>query len=49
MDDDIQFRPHYFDWLQFWPNGKFNETPMIDPSPMQKCPFQFLFDKVGLI
>ena len=48
LDDDIKRRPHYFDWLQFWPNGKFNEMPIQDPAPMQKCPFHYLFEKAGL-
>jgi hypothetical protein len=43
MDDDIVERPHYFDWLQFWPKGKFNETPLADPAPPVKCPFFYLF------
>lgn len=43
MDDDIKRRPHYFDWLQFWDNGKHNDTPLQDPAPGQKCPFFFLF------
>ena len=49
LDDDIQARPHYFDWLQFWPLGKFNETPLVDPATPVKCPFFFLFDKAGLM
>jgi len=49
MDDDIKFRPHYFDWLQFWPEGKFTETSLINPAPMQRCPFFFLFDNAGLV
>ena len=44
MDDDIMERPHYFDWLQFWPKGKFNETPLADPAPPVKCPFFYLFE-----
>lgn len=43
-DDDIKVRPHYFDWLQFWDLGKFSETPLINPVPMVKCPFFFLFE-----
>lgn len=49
MDDDIKRRPHYFDWLQFWPEGKFNDTPLMDPAPGQKCPFFYLFEKAGLV
>jgi len=49
MDDDIKFRPHYFDWLQFWTGGLFNETPLINPAPDVKCPFFFLFEKAGLV
>lgn len=49
MDDDIKFRPHYFDWLQFWDNGKFTETPLINPAPQQRCPFFFLFSGIGLV
>ena len=49
LDDDIKRRPHYFDMLQFWPNGKFHETNLQNPAPMQKCPFHFLFEKVGLV
>ena len=49
MDDDIKRRPHYFDWLQFWPEGKFNDTPLINPAPGQKCPFFYLFEKAGLV
>jgi len=49
LDDDIKRRPHYFDWLQFWPNGKINETPVQDPAPMQKCPFHYLFERAGLV
>ena len=49
LDDDIQARPHYFDWLQFWPLGKFNETPLINPATPVKCPFFFLFEKNGLM
>ena len=43
MDDDIKVRPHYFDWLQFWDNGKHNDSPLQNPAPSQKCPFFFLF------
>ena len=32
-DDDIKLRPHYFEWLQFWDNGKFMETPLRNPAP----------------
>lgn len=49
MDDDIKVRPHYFEWLEFWDNGKFTETPLKDPAPIQKCPFMFLFEEAGLI
>ena len=49
LDDDIKRRPHYFDMLQFWPNGLFHETPLQNPAPMQKCPFFFLFEKAGLV
>ncbi len=49
LDDDIKRRPHYFDMLQFWPNGLFNETPVQNPAPMQKCPFFFIFEKAGLV
>jgi len=49
MDDDIKVRPHYFDWMQFWDEGKFAETPLIDPAPPVKCPFVYLFYKNGLI
>ena len=48
MDDDIKVRPHYFDWLEFWPEGKFNETPQIDPAPEVKCPFFWLFEQANL-
>ena len=34
MEDDIKVRPHYFDWLQFWDNEKFSETPLANPAPM---------------
>jgi len=44
MEDDIKARPHYFDWLQFWPEGKFDETAQIDPAPGVKCPFFWLFE-----
>lgn len=44
MEDDIKVRPHYFDWLQFWDNGRFNEEPLHDPAPMVRCPFSFLFE-----
>lgn len=47
MDDDIMKRPHYFDWLQFWPLGKFNDSPQINPAPPVKCPFFFLFERSG--
>lgn len=33
MEDDIKARPHYFDWLQFWDNGRFNEEPLHNPAP----------------
>lgn len=49
MDDDIKVRPHYFEWLEFWDNGKFDETPMLNPAPQQKCPFHYLFEKAGLV
>ena len=49
MDDDIKSRPHYFDWLQFWPEGNFKETPLMNPAPGQKCPFFYLFEKAGLV
>lgn len=48
-DDDIKHRPHYFDWLQFWDNGKFTESPLRDPAPTQKCPFMFLWEQAGLL
>ena len=48
-EDDIKHRPHYFEWLQFWDNGKFAETPLRDPAPTQKCPFLFLFENAGLL
>ena len=48
MDDDIKHRPHYFEWLQFWDNGKFSETPLVNPAPQQRCPFFFLFEQAGL-
>lgn len=47
-DEDIMHRPHYFEWLQFWDNGKFSETPLPYPAPIQKCPFFFLFEEAGL-
>ena len=47
MDDDIKERPHYFEWLQFWDEGTLPETGINNPAPMQKCPFFFLFEKVG--
>lgn len=49
MDDDIKVRPHYFEWLQFWGNGKFGETALANPAPMQRCPFFFLFEQAGLV
>ena len=49
MDDDIKYRPHYFEWLEFWDNGKHDETPLKNPAPMQKCPFMFLFHNAGLM
>lgn len=49
MDDDIKLRPHYFEWLEFWDNGKHDEDPMTNPAPMQRCPFMFLFEEAGLI
>lgn len=48
-EDDIKKRPHYFDWLQFWDNGKFSETSLINPGPSQKCPFIFLFEEAGIL
>jgi hypothetical protein len=48
-EDDIKLRPHYFDWLQFWPLGRFTEQPLQNPAPMQTCPFMFLFEQAGLI
>lgn len=47
-EDDIKKRPHYFNWLQFWDNGKFDESPLPNPAPIQKCPFFFLFEEAGL-
>jgi hypothetical protein len=35
--------------LQFWDNGKFNDTPIQNPVPTQKCPFYYLFEKAGYI
>jgi len=49
MDDDIKRRPHYFDWLQFWGEGQFFETPLVNPAPGVKCPFFFLFEEAGLV
>ena len=49
MDDDIKKRPHYFEWLEFWDKGNNKETPLIDPAPMQRCPFFFLFENLGLV
>ena len=48
-EDDIRHRPHYFEWLQFWDNGRFTETPLRNPAPTQICPFMFLFENVGLL
>jgi len=48
-EDDIRKRPHYFEWLQFWDNGRFTETPLANPAPTQKCPFLFLFEEAGLL
>ena len=48
-EDDIKKRPAYFDWLQFWTNGRFTESPLKNPAPMQHCPFMFLFEEAGLI
>ena len=49
MDDDIKFRPHYFEWLEFWDNGKFDEAGMKNPAPPQRCPFMFLFEQAGVM
>ena len=49
MDDDIKVRPHYFDLLEFWDLGKFDDTPLVNPAPDVKCPFFFLFEKAGLV
>ena len=49
MEDDLKHRPYYFDWLEFWDNGRFTETDLHKPAPMQKCPFMFLWEEVGLI
>jgi len=49
MEDDIKVRPHYFEWLQFWDNGKFHETPLPEVAPMVKCPFFFLFEAANLV
>ena len=49
LDDDIQRRPHYFDWLQFWDNGQFKTSPLVNPAPGVKCPFFYLFEKAGLV
>ena len=48
-EDDIKERPHYFEWLQFWDNGKFVDSPLRDPAPTQICPFMFLFENAGLL
>ena len=32
-EDDFHYRPHYFEWLQFWDGGKFKETPLKSPAP----------------
>ena len=49
MDDDIQVRPHYFEWLQFWDIGTLQETGLKNPAPMQRCAFFFLFEQMGLV
>lgn len=49
MEEDIKVRPEYFDWLQFWDNGKFHETSLINPAPAMRCPFFYLFEKAGLV
>ena len=48
-EDDIKKRPHYFDWLEFWTNGRFTESPIKNPAPMQVCPFMYLFEQANLI
>ena len=48
MDEAIRIRPHYFDWVEFWELGKFNETPLKNPAPKQRCPFFFLFEQAGI-
>ena len=49
LDDDIKRRPHYFDWLEFWDNGQFKTSPLVNPAPDIKCPFFYLFEKAGLV
>jgi len=48
-EDDIRNRPHYFEWLQFWTNGRFTESKLINPAPMQRCPFMFLWEEAGVL
>jgi hypothetical protein len=48
-EDDIKHRPWYFDWLEFWDNGRFTESKLHAPAPMQKCPFMFLWHDAGMI
>lgn len=48
-EDDIKFRPHYFEWLDFWHNGRFTESELKNPAPMQKCPFMFLWEHAGVL
>lgn len=49
IEDDIKQRPYYFDWLQFFTEGRFTERPIQNPAPTVSCPFMYLFEKAGLI
>ena len=44
IDDDLQVFSWWKDYLQTWPEGRLDETGLIDTPPEQKCPFKFLFD-----
>ena len=48
FEDDIRHRPHYADWVQKFETGKYSSTPLMNPAPLQKCPFYFLFEEAGL-
>ena len=43
IDDDLEHHPWWEEYIQTWQLGRLDETGLVDPPPVEKCPFKFLF------